>query len=246
MEIDTTYIVPILYEALVILIFIFVWSHLFVRWLKKRSSASKKLMQTFGLYMISMFVSFWSQFNRNVVNYALSPPVIADNLRYVYLLLVPIANLSYYSFYLEIFENNFQKQKINPIFIAYSLVIILLTVVFLSTPGWDVIGNLLMIIQGFFLFIPSMISTASNFKRIEQSDEGRYAFLSLFIMSLFFMLTWLSFLFNAMWDNITGTRYGPIFYFAWTFILIAQVSGYIGFVFPATFRNLLKRRMRKE
>jgi hypothetical protein len=179
------------------------------------------------------------------VNYALSPPGIADNLKYIYLLIVPVANLSYYSFYLEIFESNFQKRNINPYFIGYSVLIIILTLVFFTMPGWDVVGNLLMIIQAFFLYIPSMIASASNFKRIDQSDEGRYAFLALFIMSLFFMLTWLSFLFNAMWDNVTGTRYGPIFYFAWTFILIAQVSGYIGFVFPATFRNLMKKRLQK-
>jgi hypothetical protein len=246
MDINTTYLVPILYEAFVIVIFIFVWSHLFIRWLRKRTNASKKLMITFGMYMFCMFISFWSQFNRNIVNYALSPPEIADTIRNLYLVFVPIANLSYYSFYLEIFESNFQKRKINSLFIGFSMIIIVLALVLIKTPGWEIIGNLLVIVQGFFLYIPSMIATASNFKRIDQSDEGRYAFLALFIMSLFFMLTWLSFLFNSIWDFVTQTRYGPIFYFAWSFILIAQISGYIGFVFPASFRAFMKKRIEKQ
>jgi hypothetical protein len=91
-----------------------------------------------------------------------------------------------------------------------------------------------------------MIHSASTYKKIDESDEGRYALLAIFIMCLFFMLTWVSFLFNAMWDTITQSFYGPIFYFVWGFILVAELSGYFGFIFPSKFRKLVKNYVKKQ
>ena len=95
----------------------------------------------------------------------------------------------------------------------------------------DVFAFLFVLIYMTMIYFPFMIQTYKNYKIVEEKVY-KNAFLSLSLMSLFFVLVLLSFLLDRILI-LFGSPGFTIFYFlAWSFVIGGMLCAYLGYISP--------------
>ncbi|TFF84379.1 MAG: hypothetical protein EU552_00745 [Promethearchaeota archaeon] len=149
-------------------------------------------------------------------------------------LLLSIAIYLSYVLKVKVFEKGYNS--IERIIVILTFATTFLCSLFLYEPGnvlLDAIAFLLIFIFMAMIYFPFMFRSYQSYKLAKQ-DLFKKAFLSLCLMSLFFILV----PFNFLIDRLTILAGGPgftIFYFlAWIFVFLGIIGAYFGYIRPRT------------
>jgi hypothetical protein len=260
---DLTYISQIIFEGVVIGFFSIVVFELFLKIRKTSNALSLKLALWLFLYVVSMIIGFLSQINGRIFDNGLFPRGYTDIFRLIYLILVPVANFIAYLYYIDFYRVLFNRSGRIRSFLFLTLLVLSVSVVIMFFPSYRYLGNIVMVIHALYLYLPSFWRCADDFakfedrseilnqqeriQQIEQEiqtgniEELRYSLLSRAIVYLCFLIYALFFVFDGIWDYLTGGYYGPFFYFAWVTMIICSLFMYFAFVNPGRFLEILKK-----
>ncbi len=222
-----------------------IWLFFILKYRKKRSNITKILAIFYGLYVISLIFSIINFYNVRITTEPFFEAgtylyyIIVDNFGYYSVIFV--ANYVYYLFFLEIFSSKEDENKLfSKIYLFFTIIGVLITLIPLLE-NMRLISGIVLLAHSLLIYIPITFRTFKLYKKIDGNE--RWAFFSLFIMSSFFLLLWISIVIDMIWDETFGVD--PENVSIWGFIIYSiifgiGVSSYLGFGLPKWFRKKLK------
>jgi hypothetical protein len=236
--VDFTFIWPILFESVVGVALTFMLVKTAGRFFARKNPITKRLFLYLLIYWIAFVLSLFNQINRNIMEFAWFSQGPSDILVNVYFALAFSANWVFYQFFIAVFSEK-EESKPNLVYLIFTISAVVYSIIFITTPSVRLYGSLILIVHSLVLYIPTTVKAYRSSSRIDESDPGKYAMLAIAIMSFFFVLGWTAIVANTIWESLQNLKYAPLFYFSWSFMLCAIISGYLGIIFPESFRKYI-------
>ncbi|MBD3339012.1 MAG: hypothetical protein GF353_07880 [Candidatus Lokiarchaeota archaeon] len=236
--------VGMIYEAFVFAIALILLILIVLRYLEKRHELTLYLVLIFSFYILAIFFSLLSKifvvlkFDLIVEPYSPLGWIFFRILSFrVSEFLVCIALFLSYVFKVKIFQKDYNKVFKYVVIIFGSFTAFYDLVIYEPRHGLlsvllDAIAFLLTFIFMSIIYFPFMYRSISAYRGVEEKAY-KSAFLSLTIMSLCFMLIFLSFLLDRLMIlafDIPG--FTPFYYLAWLFSILGIMGAYFGYIRP--------------
>mgnify|MGYP005855267109 CR=1 FL=1 len=243
--VNLTYIWPIAFESMVGAVLTIMLIKIMIRFLTRKNRITKMLMIYLITYWIGFVISLFNQINRQIVEYAWLKVEASNILANFYLVFSFSANYVFFLFFIAVFSEK-DEQKPNILYLIFTIAAVVYSIAFITTVNVRIIGSLILILHSLVLYIPTTVKAYRSSNRIDETDPGKYAMLAIAIMAFFFVLGWLAIVINTIWEFMQNIVYAPLFYFSWSFMLCAIISGYIGFILPESFRKYIMHLTAKK
>ncbi len=234
-----TYLPYVIFEMVVVGCLFSLWVIALRRYREKRKELAKILTIFLGLYIIALAFLIVGQFLRL---FPPEPVFPADS--YIDYFLKTIsnafifgANFVFSKFYENVYATVEELQRKGKWFLVFTVFGIGFS--FVMFPASLVVIGLLLMVHSLILYVPTTFKAYRTYKKIE--EESKWAFFFLFLNALFFVFLWFFQVANLIWDEVTKTKFGPMFPFTWIFILLVGINSYIGYLYPKWFQRLVKR-----
>ena len=178
------------------------------------------------LYLLSMIIGYFSQINRRIFELSLFSLGITNVMKCCYLIMIPIANFIAYVYNIDFFNILFNRQRRIRNYFIFTIFVLCLSILFIIFPAYGYLGNIVVFFQSVSLFLQCTWRYADDFakfedhteilreqKRIEQIQEElqtkditalRYSLLNRAIVYLSFLIFTIFFLFDGIYDFVTG------------------------------------------
>ncbi|MHA1792074.1 MAG: hypothetical protein ACTSVI_05470 [Promethearchaeota archaeon] len=244
LEISLIYLPQIIYESTIFFSLVILSLSLYRKWVKKRTLISKYLSICFFLYFLATFNSIFIQLIERVfISFSL-PWLLYVIVDQAHLIISMLANWYYFKFFKEVYSIEQIKTIDEKKFTIFTFSIIILSFVLIFEHDLITFINLILLVQSFLVFLPSVIETRKVLKSVQLTNPSRLPFKALYFMSWFFILLWLSVLFDGITTNIIEMLYGPFFYLSWGFIFLSVFTAYLGFIYPKWYQRMMQKQKR--
>lgn len=97
----------------------------------------------------------------------------------------------------------------------------------------DALAFLLIFLFMAMIYFPFFISSYRSFK-LAEGKTFKNAFLSLALMSIFYILVPFNFLIDRLLIQFGGPGFSLFYFLAWIFVLLAMIASYFGYIRPKT------------
>ncbi len=245
---NTQFLPHIIFEGIVALVFLFFWLDTLRRAKSKKTLIAKRLAIFMGLYLCAIIITFFTQFNKRIMENPLFPNISAIYYDQAYKIFVFMANYAFFLFYLEVFTQYKEKPKKQTWLLVFTIISIVLTLIVpvFGEENVDIMSLItiaILLVHSLIIYIPSFIKSRNLYFKLvlEKEEKGKSAVLSITLMSGFFISLWVMNIVNEIWDILTERIYGPFWLLSWVAIFLAVFAGYTGFVNPPWFQRLSER-----
>lgn len=238
---STTYLTPIIFETIILVIYMPIMLMMVKKARDRKTMLSKILALYMCIHFFSIFLTIFSQFSKWILMSSWISFESAEKIDIIQQIVILVSNWVYYNFFFEVFKTSKNKTKKSISLLVFTIIIFMIILVLAFFPDYNFVISALLLAHSIIFYVPIMIKSFKVYRSVDSGEGTRWAFFFLSLMSFFFVLVWASNLLNAFYDAATGGIYGPFFYIGWIVVLCAIITGYLGFIFPKWFRNLIKK-----
>lgn len=158
------------------------------------------------------------------------------------LMCLTLATAAYHYFSKIIFGEEVGKQKTSVIdILGVGIVVFLFWAPLDPESPVHTIGYLLLFVYVLYVFIPAIVTSKRAQSKIED-PVYRAGFRSLRYLAYFYLSTLILFMFDQLAILLFAWPFSPFYYAGWICAILASLTGYIGFLLPKWFKNLIARK----
>lgn len=247
---DLTYLPQIAFEIIVSTIGIICWIIMLKRYMKKKNEGLKLLITFMGIYVLAMVLTTYSQFNKRLLDEPLISFIDVGYYDQGYKLLTFFANYAFYLFFFWLNSTEDETQQKSQFYRIFTIIAVILTVtniVLASIPAifekyepYMLIMDLVLLIHSMILYLPVSNRVYKLYRKVDPGVQIKYTFLCVFMMSMLFTAIWFANIIDTVWNLLTSILYGPFWIVIWVCILLAILSGYLGYIKPQLVQKVLE------
>ncbi len=248
---EDTY-VGLLYESGIIFLFLILLILIIVHYSKKKTVNTLILLGSFTFMFVAIIFSWLSKFyliKNGILGFDELAPNIANfwflsvmlQFRISFVLLVIAADFTY-MLKVKVFDDIPKKvERLILIILSIATILFALIAVEQGNVLLDVLSFLSVLVIMIYVYIPFIIASLKMYRILEETQYKR-ATLSLSVMSLSFVMVFVSFLADRLIMLIFDSDGYTFFYFAaWAFSIIAAFAAYLGYI-----RTSRKKSLKEE
>ncbi len=239
--------IGMVFETTIIIIAAFILGLILMKYFQKKHQFTLYLFLIFLFYMIAIIFSWLSKVLvlysgvEYIYNTTLADPgtiqswfvLRITDFRFSFFFLT-IAIFISYVLKVNVFEKGYNRvHKI--IVIIYGIITLTFSLLVYERGNTllDAFAFLLIFLFMAMIYVPFFISSYKSFK-LAEGKTFKNAFISLALMSIFYILVPFNFLIDRLLILFGGPGFSPFYFLAWIFVLLGMIASYFGYIRPKT------------
>jgi len=215
---------------------------------QRKNNLSRNIVWQFIMYIASMGMTSYVKIVKYIINF----PVYTEG-TYIYNILYNyrftsffacLASVLFYQFYIDVF---IQKEKIikgKSFVIIYSLIASVCQFIPIFSGINEIIIKSLLLLQVTIIYFPVAVNSYKMVQRTkwEKTEKELYwGFFLLYLLSVFFIGIWLSYVSSVILDMILDQSYGIFYLIMQGFVIGMMVCVYLCFIMPSWFKRFIEK-----
>jgi hypothetical protein len=219
------------------------------RWLERKNALTRNILWLFIMYTAGMALTSYSKLIKYIINF----PVYETG-SYLYNILYgfrfasffsALAGLFFYRFYVDVFVQKQETIRGKKFVIIFSLIASLCQLLPFFGGMNELAVKSLILIQAAIIYFPVAIKSYRLVQRTkwESGDVELYwGFLLLFLLALFFIGIWVSYVLSYITDILLTQNYGAFYFIMQGFVIAMLFCVYLCFIMPPWFKKYVEKR----